>query len=93
MGRDGRDGIDGKAGKDGKSVDPAAVERLIAKAVEQAVRGIPPPRAGRDGKDGVDGKAVALGVLRVEVIREEFHIPGIGMVPLATELVIRPEGS
>lgn len=87
MPRDGRDGIDGR---DGKDADPADVQRLVLKAVEQAMKRLPAPTA-RDGRDGINGKDAAARVFRVEVIREDFQIPGVGTLPLATELVIRPE--
>ncbi|MEO8753125.1 MAG: hypothetical protein ABI624_10645 [Casimicrobiaceae bacterium] len=88
MARDGRDGVDGR---DGKDADPVVIKRELAKLVEAAMRGLPPPKAGRDGSDGINGKDAACRVFRVEVIREDFNIPGVGTLPLAIELVIRPE--
>lgn len=51
----GEDGSDGGPGADGKSVDPAEVEALVRRTVDE----IPRPRDGidgRDGRDGIDGK-------------------------------------
>ncbi len=90
MGKDGRDGLDGADGRDGKDVDPAAVQLLVSKAVEAALKSLPGPRDGRDGKDAAFAKETTPRTFRVEVVRTEFQIPGVGTLPLATELIIRP---
>jgi hypothetical protein len=41
-----------KDGKDGKSVEPFAVEMLVAQEVARAIAALPPPVNGQDGKDG-----------------------------------------
>lgn len=49
-------GEPGKDGADGVSVDPLAVERMVAEAVAIAVATLPAPVAGNDGRDGIDGR-------------------------------------
>lgn len=86
MARDGRDG------RDGKDADPAQIRAEVRKQITEELKRLPRPRDGIDGKDGqmIVSKAELRG-LRVEIIRQEFHIPGVGTLPLATELVVRPE--
>jgi integrin beta 3 len=44
----------GEPGEDGKSIDPAAVEEMVASTVAKAVAELPKPKDGNDGKDAAN---------------------------------------
>ncbi|HET6535781.1 MAG TPA: hypothetical protein VFG41_06325 [Sphingomicrobium sp.] len=44
----------GEPGEDGKSIDPAAVEEMVASTVAKAVAELPAPKDGNDGKDAAN---------------------------------------
>lgn len=68
---------------------------MVAEAVAAAFKAMPAPEVLPQVERSVvleqRTDAPALRLTGVKIIREDFHIPGVGTLPLATELVFVAE--